>query len=95
MARPAAPMTATKEVVSTPIIEATLTISRTLRMMLIRLPMKPCRVRSTRRCVIRALTLPVSRLISHQPSNSVTRARSNWPLYSRAMGPQVSDAVTS
>ncbi|MNC69786.1 hypothetical protein D3C75_1205170 [compost metagenome] len=49
MARPAAPMAATNEVVSMPIIEATLTTSRIFRMMFARLLIKPCSARSALR----------------------------------------------
>jgi len=44
-------MAATKDVVSIPTIDATLTSNSTLNTMLARLPMKPCSVGSTwRRC---------------------------------------------
>ena len=91
MARPAAPMAAMKEVVSMPIIEATLTSSSTLRIMLARLPMKLCRVRSTRRSASRLLTRSVTRLISHQPISRVNSARVSLPLYSRMIGSHPSD----
>ncbi|MDT4890170.1 hypothetical protein FQZ97_1269740 [compost metagenome] len=75
MARPAAPITAIKEVVSTPTIEATLTSNSTLRTILARLPTKLCRARSTLRRSSTAPTLRVSTLINHQPISRVMSAR--------------------
>ncbi|MCY1410476.1 hypothetical protein D9M71_258450 [compost metagenome] len=95
MARPAAPMAATKLVVWMPIIEATLTTSRTFRMMFTRLPTKPCSVRST--CWL-ASSPPirwVRVLTSHQPTTRVTSARRICPLYASTTGSQVSVALTS
>ncbi|MCY1399944.1 hypothetical protein D9M71_150150 [compost metagenome] len=80
MARPAAPIAATKLVVWMPIIEATLTISRTLRMMFTRLPMKPCRVLSTWRTASSLPTRLVTVLISHQPIARVRMASRICPL---------------
>ncbi|MCY1380354.1 hypothetical protein D9M68_954090 [compost metagenome] len=78
-----------------PIIEATLTISSIFRMMLARLPTKPCKVRSTRRCCISAPTLPVRTLISHQPISRVSSASVSFPPYSSSTGNQASDTFTS
>src|SRR5690606_14545550 len=94
IARPAAPIAATNEVVSTPIIDATLTISRIFRMMLARLLMKPCNARSALRKASNAPTLVVNRLISHQPMVSVTRASSTRLPYSMIIGIHAWDALT-
>lgn len=95
MARPAAPMAATKLVVWMPIMEATLTTSRIFRTMLTRLPTKPCRVRSTLRLASRPPTRPVRVLISHQPIARVSSARATLPLYSSTIGSQDSVCCTS
>lgn len=95
MARPAAPIMAMKEVVSTPIIEATLISSRIRSTMLIRLQMKLLSARSTLRTSRTRPTLVVSLLISHQPISRVISARVSLPLYSSTTGSQASDSLTS
>ena len=83
------------EVVSTPIIDATLTNNSTLSTMLAKLAMKPCKVRSTRRMASRRLTRPVSTLISHQPTARVINARVTLPLYSSNTGTQASERFSN
>ncbi|MNL30112.1 hypothetical protein D3C87_1518280 [compost metagenome] len=94
MARPAAPMAATNEVVSTPIIDATLTISRIFRMMFARLLIKPCKARSALRNAIRPPSFCVTLLISHQPMARVITASSTRLPYSMIIGIQVCDTLT-
>ncbi|MCY1173229.1 hypothetical protein D9M73_133840 [compost metagenome] len=88
-------MAATNEVVSMPIIEATLTNSSTFSTMFARVLMKPCSARSALRRPTslprRALTL----LMIHQPTAKVSSASSTRLPYSMIKGIHVWDWRTS
>ena len=86
MARVAAPIAATNEVVATPIIEATLTTSMTLSAMFARLVMKCCSARSALRNANKRPTRWVNTLISHQPMARVSTASKKRLPYSMIIG---------
>ncbi|MNE54384.1 hypothetical protein D3C80_1491590 [compost metagenome] len=95
MARPAAPIAATNEVVSIPIIDATLTTSITFRAMLARLLTKPWSAASVLRTDSNFPSLRLNVLITHQPMARVTSANSTRLPYSMIIGIQVCEALTS
>ncbi|MNN67667.1 hypothetical protein D3C81_1833120 [compost metagenome] len=95
MARPAAPMAAANEVVSTPIIDATLTTSMTFRAMLAKLLTKPCSAASVLRNASNFPSFWVNLLINHQPIARVTSANSTRLPYSMTIGIQACETLTS
>ncbi|MNP18674.1 hypothetical protein D3C76_1111650 [compost metagenome] len=95
MARPAAPIAATNEVVSIPIIDATLTNSRIFSTILARVLMKPCSARSALRNPTSLPRRSLTLLTIHQPIARVSNASSTRLPYSMIKGTQVWDWRTS